>query len=393
MIFVTPALGADDVEVVRLINQQREQLRYAVAHKPNRWTGSLWRSTFARAVQGSNSIEGINASLSEAAQIIDDEKPETVEQETYRALSGYRDALTYILQTHDDPTFQLNAQVIKSLHFMMLRYDLGKMPGQWRPGTVFVVREPSGDTVYEAPDAALVPALMDELAASINSAGDGDPIVRGAMAHLNLTMIHPFKDGNGRMARALQTMVIARGGVLSPVFSSIEEWLGRNTDAYYKILEEVGQGSWHPERDALPWVRFCLRAHYQQAATLIKRSRQLECAAGELAKLLNGLNVSDRMSERAATALLDATFGFKITSARYQEENEVSDAVAGRDLRYLSDAGLLQPVGEKRGRYYIAAKPLQEIHARTRDDTKAADPYALIEQQRAADQLRLPGVR
>lgn len=393
MIFATPKLDLADLEVVRLIHEQREQLRYSVAQKPNRWTGSLRRSTFARAIQGSNSIEGIHATLSDAAQIIDDEKPETVEDETYRALSGYRDALTYVLQTHDDPYFQLNAQVIKSLHFMMLRYDLTKMPGQWRPGTVFVVREPSGETVYEGPDAALVPGLMEELVASINDPSEIDPIVRGAMAHLNLTMIHPFKDGNGRMARALQTMVIARGGVLSPTFSSIEEWLGRNTSAYYKILEDVGAGSWHPERDALTWVQFCLRAHYQQAATLIKRSRHLERAAAELGTLMGSLHVTDRVAERAAMALLDAMFGFKVRSARYQVENEVSVEVAGRDLRHMCEIGLLEPVGEKRGRYYIAASPLREIFARTKDDTRAADPYDVIEQRRAADQLRLPGVK
>ncbi len=63
------------------------------------------------------------------------------------------------------------------------------------------------------------------------------------MAHLNLTMIHPFKDGNGRMARALQTLVLSREGIVSPVFSSIEEWLGKNTLPYYNILAETGEGN------------------------------------------------------------------------------------------------------------------------------------------------------
>src|SRR5215813_5876634 len=136
MIYVTPKLDTQDLEVLEMIARQKEQLRYTVAQAPNRWTGSLRRNTFARAIQGSNSIEGINASLSDAAAIIDDEKPETVEEETYRALIGYRTALTYILQTHHDPYFELNAQVIKSLHFMMLSYDLTKMPGQWRPDPI-----------------------------------------------------------------------------------------------------------------------------------------------------------------------------------------------------------------------------------------------------------------
>jgi Fic family protein len=375
MIYAIPNLAPEDTEILDWIARQKEQLRYSVAQSPNRWTGVLRRNTFARALQGSNSIEGIHASLSDAAAIIDDEKPESVEQETYRALTGYRNALTYVLQTHDDPYFEMNAQVIKSLHFMMLSYDLTKLPGQWRPGSIVVVREPGGDTVYEGPDAEFVPNLMNELAATLATESHTNPIVRGAMAHLNLAMIHPFKDGNGRMARALQTLVIARDGVLSPVFCSIEEWLGRNTDAYYDILGEVGQGKWHPENDALPWVRFCIRAHYQQAATLIQRSRAMSRAFEAIDKIIRAQGLLERM----AISLVDATFGFKIRAGQYQKDNEVSDVVASRDLRKLCDLGLLQPVGEKRGRFYIAGTPLQEIYKMARaDDVRAADPYELI---------------
>ena len=307
MIFGTPTLNTEDRQVLELIHGIREQLRYTVAQAPNRWTGSLRRATFARALQGSNSIEGINADLSDAAAIVDDEKPETVEEETYKALLGYRNAMTYVLQTHDDPYFEFHAQVIKSLHFMMLSYDLTKMPGQWRPGSVFVVRDPDNQTVYEGPDAAMVPGLINELVAAVTEKSALDPMVRGAMAHLNFTMVHPFKDGNGRMSRALQTLVMARDGVLSPVFCSIEEWLGRNTDAYYAVLAEVGQGSWHPERDASPWVKFCLVAHYQQVATLLQRSRAMERAFNDIMKIV----AIQKLHQRMEMSLVDATFGFR----------------------------------------------------------------------------------
>jgi len=390
MIYAPPALEDQDKQVLQLIASCREQLRYYVAQAPNRWTGVLRRNTFARALQGSNTIEGINAELSDVAAIVDDEKPETVEEETYRALIGYRNALTYVLQTHDDPYFELNAQVIKSLHFMMLSYDLTKMPGQWRPGAIMVIRDPGGELVYEGPDAELVPDLMNELVASLRPASQIDPIVQGAMAHLNLTMIHPFKDGNGRMARALQTLVIARGGVLSPVFCSIEEWLGRNTDAYYRILEETGRGKWRPENNALPWVRFCIRAHYQQAATLIQRTRAISRASDEIDKIIK----KEGLMERMAMSLIDATFGFKVRAGLYQKDNNVSDVVASRDLRRLCDAGLLQPVGEKRGRYYVAAPSLKEIYRKARiDDVRASDPYELVKSPESRGQFRLPGMR
>jgi Fic family protein len=387
MIFQYPKLDAADKQVLEMIRQLRRDLRHQVNVNPVRWTGFLRRNTFARALQGSNSIEGIDADLAEAVAIVDDEKPETLEEETARALTCYRTAMTYILRLHDDPHAQINAQLIRSLHFMMLNYDMTMLPGQWRPGPIRVVHEPTSKTVYDGPDAELVPELMDELVAQINSADDVESsTVLAAMAHLNLAMIHPFRDGNGRMARALQTLVLARNGVVSPIFCSIEEWLGRNTDAYYKILGDVGQGSWHPQNDALPWVRFCLVAHYQQAATIMKRNTMFGRMWGEMEKI----RIKHDLPERVELALMDAAFNYKVRNLRYRVENEISDVVASRDLKRLSELGLLMPVGEKRGRFYIAGKPLKKIREKFADETLAADPYEIVSGRKLPGQLSLP---
>lgn len=374
MIHSYPQLEAIDTDVLGMIREQRKILKHQVGQNPLRWDGFLRKNTFARALQGSNSIEGINANLSEAVAIIDEERPETLEEETIVALNGYREAMTFILRVHDDPYTQINAQFIRSLHYMMIKYDMTKLPGQWRPGPVYVVHEPTGDTVYEGPDPIDVPGLIDELVAQINSSDQVDSsTVLAAMVHLNLAMIHPFKDGNGRMARALQTLVISQNGASSPIFCSIEEWLGRNTLAYYDILKEVGQGSWHPRNSALPWVRFCLRAHYQQAATLMKRNAHIGRVWNEIAKVAQEYGLSERMEG----PLLEGAFGYKIRNQRYRTESDISDVVASRDLKRLCDLELLIPVGEKRGRYYVAANRLLEIASRTRDAGKAADPYEI----------------
>ncbi|MBV9738619.1 MAG: Fic family protein [Hyphomicrobiales bacterium] len=388
MIHAYPRLDMADREALDMIREQRAVLKYQVNAHPVRWQGFLRRNTFARALQGSNSIEGINVSLAEAVAVVDDEKPETLEEETARALFGYRTAMTYIIRIHDDPHAEVNAQFIRSLHFMMLSYDMTMLPGQWRPGAIYVIRSPSDERVYEGPDAEQVPSLVDELVAQINSAEDIDSsTVLAAMAHLNLAMIHPFKDGNGRMARALQALVLARNGVVSPTFCSIEEWLGRNTEAYYNILAEVGQGKWSPQRDALPWVRFCLVAHYQQAATLIKRNAIIGRAWNEVARLRKQYGLLDRME----LVLMDAIFGYRVRNQRHREHNELSEVVASRDLKRLTELGLLEAVGEKRGRYYVAAPPLKEIWKRSIDPTKAPNPYDILGVKNKSDfQLSLP---
>src|SRR6185295_7872251 len=121
--------------------------------------------------------------------------------------------------------------------------------GLWRAGAVYVRKEETGEIVYQGPELDEVPGLMRDLVTEMNVDDAGSPpLIRAGMAHLNLVMIHPFRDGNGRMARCLQSLVLAREGIVAPVFSSVEEYLGRNTRAYYDVLAEVGRGSWQPQR-------------------------------------------------------------------------------------------------------------------------------------------------
>jgi len=392
MIYVSPPLDEADRGVLELIEHQRGRLKIHTQSSSKRWIGSLRRSTLARAIQGSNSIEGYNATLDDALAAVEDEQPVDEHTETWLAIRGYRNALTYIGQAATDPYFEFSKQFLKSLHFMMLSHEMSKHPGQWRPGSIFVVNQKTGETVYEGPDVELINSLIEELVEYLKS-DDGTPIViKAAMAHLNLTMVHPFKDGNGRMARALQTLVIALDGMLHPVFSSIEEWLGRNTEEYYLVLAMTGQGHWNPQRNSQLWMRFCLKAHYQQAATLIRRNEEYERLFDAIASLLE----EKKMPERAGLAVFDAALGFRVTNSRYRIDAEVTELTASRDLKRLSESGLIIPIGEKRGRTYRASDSLKTIRLETRLPRPLENPYELIARRQrrstAQSEPRLPGL-
>jgi len=372
MLYQITELPAEYLRVIERLNEMRLRLRFLLQQQPTRWTGLLRRSEFARAIQGSNSIEGFNVTVDDAVAAVEGEEPLVDERtEAWLAVRGYREAMTYILQLSDDAHFAHHESMLRSLHYMMLSYDLGKHPGRWRPGVIYVRREHTSEIVYEGPDAALVPALMEELVASLNESNSLPIVVRAALAHLNLVMIHPFSDGNGRMARALQTLVLAREGILSSAFSSIEEYLGRNTQDYYNVLADVGQGAWNPTRDPLNWVRFCLTAHYVQAETLLRRSQE----AGRLWAELEAEIKRRGFQERMILALHDAAFGYRARNATYRKAAEVSDAVASRDLGQLVAAGLLVAQGEKRGRFYVAGDFLRKVRAETRLPKVASDPF------------------
>ena len=195
------------------------------------------------------------------------------------------------------------------------------------------------------------------------------------MAHLNLVMIHPFSDGNGRMARCLQTLVLARAGTLAPQFSSIEEYLGDNTRAYYDVLAVIGRGAWHPENDARPWLRFCLTAHFQQATRLLRRAREIDRLWEALEEQIRSVG----LPERVIFAVADAAVGWRVRNATYRRIADISDQLAGRDLKLAVAAGFLVAKGERRGRYYVGSDLLKDIRSRTREPRPVPDdPFAAV---------------
>ena len=380
MLYQFPELHPVDLRVIAGIEDYRERLRYFL-RTPRRWRGQLRRNLRARAMRGSNSIEGYDVSLDDALALLEsDDEPLDADQRTVLEVTGYRNAMTYVQQLADDPDFHFDQSLVRSLHFMMLGHDLDKSPGSYRRGPIYVHDEDRGEIVYEGPDSDDVPSLMAELLDELESQDDQADLhsifVSAAMAHLNFVMIHPFRDGNGRMARCLQTLILARNQVLGQEFSSIEEWLGRNTAAYYEVLAKTGEGQWRPGNDAASWVRFNLRAHHMQAQTVWHRVQESE----ELWTRLEQLVAERGLPERSVTALFTAALGLRVRRGVYQAEIGLEYASANRDLKAMVHAGLLEARGETRGRYYLGTDTLKGTYAeiRSRHRSRVVDPYQTL---------------
>jgi len=337
----------------------------------------------ARAIRGSNSIEGYQVEEDDAAAALDDEEPLSADERTWAEIRGYRQALGYVLQMANDKHFAYDSTALRGMHFMMLHHDLAKSPGQYRTGPIYVQDERTGRNVYEGPDASLVPDLMEALTESVRAGAGTDPLVQGAMAHLNVVMIHPFRDGNGRMSRALQTLVLSRQAIAEPAFSSIEEWLGENTEDYYRALAITGQGAWNPRPDAHLWVSFNLRAHHMQAQTIARRIDEAIAIWAELDTLVARHSLADRVTSQ----LYDAVLGYRIRRSTYMKAAEVEERTASRDLGRLVELGILLARGETRARHYVAGEALRDLHKRCREKRRPLeDPYPWMRERLARDE-------
>ncbi len=340
MLYQAPPVSDREAEVIDEIEAIRKELIGGV-RVAREWTGLPWR-----AIRPSSDPNAADADPS--------------------AIAGYRAALSWLLQLVDDPTFACDEGIIRGLHHLIVGHDPAKHPGCYRRSRIFVRKEEGGDVVYQGPDPRLIPALMAELVAIINARSDPPLLVRAALAHFNLSAIHPFLDGNGRVARVLHSLVMFRGGIVAPPFASIDEYLSVNGGAYDLALRSTHGGRWQPERDTRPFVRFCLTAHYHQAVMLRRRTQEYDHLWEELEREVKHRGLPERM----VSALAHAAVGGLMTNAEYRAVAGISPRVAAGDLKRLVTENLLVASGAARVPSYVAGDPIKSIRART------LNPYA-----------------
>ena len=377
MLYPMPKLDADDHRVLAEVDSARVNLKHQVNSSPSKWTASMRKFLTADAVAASNSIEGFKVSTIDVEDLLEGERDVEVSDENREETLAYQRMMTYIQTLHDAADFSYSKGLLNGLHWMLQghRHSVRKPAGQWRRGAVYVTdaRDPS-IAAYSAPDFEDVPHLMRELVEWLNADDASHPLVRAAMAHLNLVSIHPWADGNGRMSRSLQTLMIAREGVLAPEFSSIEAWFGRpgNTWEYYRELTRRG-AEYLPDQDVSSWVRFNLFAYHQQAQTVQNRLDR----SGRVWTALSDFAESTGREERIVSALHDVAMAGRVRRSRYEHAEGLSLQQAQRDLRDLVTAEVLESVGRTRARYYKAGArfPEQVLHI-ARTPMTLVDPYS-----------------
>src|SRR3954453_1868437 len=106
MLYTYTELDETERPVVARLETMQRDLRHFVVQQPRRWTGLLARMTRAKALRASNSIEDINVSQEDALAAVDGEDPVEADRQTWKAVVGYQEAMTYILQRCKDDNFR-----------------------------------------------------------------------------------------------------------------------------------------------------------------------------------------------------------------------------------------------------------------------------------------------
>jgi len=211
--------------------------------------------------------------------------------------------------------------------------------GAWREGGIQVVSGAVGtEKVHlEAPVAERVEAEMAAFLAWFNGSEEIEPLIKAGLAHLYFVTIHPFEDGNGRIARAITEMCLARLENSAQRFYSMSSQIREERRSYYEILEST-QKSRTDVTDWLIWFLGCLGHAIEKANALTGSVLEKDAFWRRLKE--ESIGVSDRQ-KKIINMLLDAFEG-KMTTEKWAKLTKSSHDTALRDIQDLIAKGILK---------------------------------------------------
>lgn len=367
MFLMPPPLDDDDYVVLSLIDAQAERLRRMLERGGEPWLESLARTAEACGIQGSLALDGHAVSM-------DDVFDAMAGDGVHAAVTGRVLASAYVAQVAADPTAGLDVTFIKGVHFLQQHREAAAHPGQWRAGPVIAPAPRSGRPVYGGVEADQIDRLMRALTEQVTASVTVDPVpVQAALVHLQLCLMQPFRAGNEAVARAVQSLLLARDTGLPPAFAGLEEWLGRNASEMRAAMAFAGMRIAAQDKDGMRWMKLCLKGQHQQMALHLHRAEEYE----QLYTWVGELVQRESLPERSRLPLFEAALGFRVSNARYRQGQDMSEFAVSRDLRRLCEAGLLIPSGERRGRRYAPSTTLRKLRSASKVQKPLEDPYEL----------------
>ena len=239
----------------------------------------------------------------------------------------------YTQELNEDRLFGWHSALFPSGRSGMYKIEVGK----YRTGEMQVVLGAMGQKKvhYEAVAAKDVKPEMDKLIHWLNEKLQLDPVLKAAIAHLWFVIIHPFDDGNGRIARAISDMLLARSDGSSQRFYSMSNQILKEKKQYYSALEKTQHG----DSDITLWINWflnCLKKTLVNTNVVLKNVFR----KAEFWERHKETPINER--QRLMLNKLSDDFSGKLTSSKWAKITKTSTDTALRDIKDLIEKGILQ---------------------------------------------------
>ena len=264
---------------LRALGEYRGKQQLFVAQSPE-VLSDLRQVAVVESTESSNRLEGVVVAAHRLKSLV--LKNATPQSRSEQEVAGYRDPLCLIHESAEQMPFSEGTAL--QLHGILYRY-MPQPGGRWKAtNNDITLRHPDGSSrIRFRPVAAhLAPMMMADMIARYDTALDqhlADPLVLVPLVILDFLCIHPFPDGNGRMARLLTLQLLYHFDYAVGRFISLERIFEESKESYYETLEASSQG-WHDGvHDIAPWLNYfwgaLLRAYkeFKERVGTIERGR------------------------------------------------------------------------------------------------------------------------
>ncbi|MBU1085139.1 MAG: Fic family protein [Candidatus Beckwithbacteria bacterium] len=344
------------LKYVGFIEGAKEVIDYAVMVPA--WEAKFQEEAIVRSVHFGTRIEGNELNYSQAQRVLKGEEVLARDRDVQEVIN-YRNVLEYIDKLGE--RFGLegpgeNASYgevwLKKIHELTTEKILdSKNSGKYRSTRVVIKNSQTGEVSFRPPLPLEIKIQIGDFFNWLNSdlGRDVHPIMRAGITHYELARIHPFVDGNGRVARGFALLVLLREGYDVKRFFSIEEYFDNNADDYYQALQEVSK----KRGDLTPWLEFFTKALAVELTKIKERVR--------------GISIDFRWRDRLGRQI--ALSERQIKMIEYLTDNEqlfmrearkmfpmISDDTVLRDIKNLVEKGVVKKRGSTKAAFYVMRK-------------------------------------
>jgi len=308
-----------------------------------------------RTVHHGTHIEGNDLTLLQTKRVLEGQevyaRPRDIQEViNYRNVTGLLEELAFKRGGYE-------MEALKEIH--KLTVDKIVSPekiGVFRSSQVVIKDEVTGEIIFSPPPFIEVPFLLEDFFNWLNSpeAIDVHPILKAGISHYLLVTIHPFVEGNGRVARAFTTLVLIREGYDIKRFFSLEEHFDSDPASYYEAFATVDKQAKNiGARDLTPWLEYFTHVVAVELAKIKEKVKKLSIDTRLKVKMGEQVSLTERqvrlfeyLSDQGSAGMPELK---KILSM-------VSEDTILRDLRDLLEKGIIKKTGSTKASRYVIAK-------------------------------------
>jgi len=310
------------------------------------WEARFREDALVRTVHHGTHIEGNELSLGEAERLLAGAKILGRERDIQEVLN-YRNVLKFI-EGYDKDT--ITEEALKHIHEMTVHRILpDDAIGLYRKTQVVVKNSQTGEVTFRPPPAIEIPFLLASFLQWLNNANADEIniVLKAGIAHYEVVRIHPFLDGNGRVARAVATLVLSKGGYDIKRFFSLEEHYDAEPLAYYESLQSVGKLN----GNMTAWLEYFSEGLAIELTRIKDKVKTLSTDL-KLKKSLGGQQMS--LTERQIKIVeFVQENGFLQNKAFFELFPMISEDTVLRELKDLIKKGIVKKEGTTKGVRYV----------------------------------------